>query len=887
MYISRLNLRAFGKFVHKKMYFGSKLNIIFGENETGKSTLHNFIEAMMYGFNDENDKFNKYKPWSSSLYKGTIEMGDGEDKYLISRDFLLGTIQIFKRTNETNEFIEDFSSPGEYFFNINKTSYENTISISQLGNKTEKELADELKNKIINLSSTKDEEISIDRIMQNLYAIKEQAGNVNNDKTLLGQYFLRLKDLEAARENTVNSKRQVMFLAMEKKKIQSKIHELNLKIDEKKKEMVNYELFLEKQKFMQAEPIKKEIDSINEELKLYKDKINNSSKEDYKEAVETESTLASMKNDRQRMLDEKEEWESDLQAYLLDLANNIPENYEIDKLNSNYEIYAENIEKLKNLNTKIESGKHNISSVNIEEINAFINDYKQTEEIISKIEINNSLADNHSYESMKSFKKINGIKSFLTGFAGTLLLLAAIVSVYGGYYYGTVYYYGGALILPSIILYIFSLRNKKKSIGAKKEIESMECEFADLKLINSQLIKDKENIVQRYSCENFDNMSEIFSKKSAEKSVYEEKNKLLNYDENKANEILEENNQLERSLKENLKNINMTLSKENILAVNDAYNRKDFIKSEINRLNINTEQISKDIIRLEKEINFEQKRYGMILNSNGAESIESFKESVDINEKYKELSNRKLYLENIMDNIIGSADYYELKNKTKNVMDTIKEVDRQNIQLSIFKMNEEKSKYIKSIDDIHKEIEDIEHNIRGLAEIEEEIDFYEEKINIFKNKIKIAEIAAEKIAKISDSIRGDFMPLLRKSISDNFSYLTGGKYTEVIIDEDMNISVTSKEEIDTKIELESLSGGTLDQLYLSLRIALSNILSGKYNIPLILDDSFVQYDSKRLKKSLEMLSKESERRQVILFTCQERETEMAKQMNIKFNYIKL
>ncbi len=174
-----------------------------------------------------------------------------------------------------------------------------------------------------------------------------------------------------------------------------------------------------------------------------------------------------------------------------------------------------------------------------------------------------------------------------------------------------------------------------------------------------------------------------------------------------------------------------------------------------------------------------------------------------------------------------------------------------------------------------------------MAEIEEEINFYEEKISTFKNKIKVAEIAAEKITKISDSIKGNFMPLLRKSISDNFAYLTGEKYKSVDIDEDMNITVMSEEENDRKINLESLSGGTLDQLYLSLRIALSNILSGNNNIPLILDDSFVQYDSKRLKKSLEMLSRESERRQVILFTCQEREAELSKQMNIKFNYIKL
>ncbi len=194
---------------------------------------------------------------------------------------------------------------------------------------------------------------------------------------------------------------------------------------------------------------------------------------------------------------------------------------------------------------------------------------------------------------------------------------------------------------------------------------------------------------------------------------------------------------------------------------------------------------------------------------------------------------------------------------------------------------------MESVDNILKEIDEIESNARNLAEIEEEIDFYENKINAFKQKIKVVEVAADRIIKISDSIKGDFMPLLRKSISDNFSYLTGGRYSEVLIDENMNIAVVEEDNKDRKIELESLSGGTLDQMYLSLRIGLGNILSGNQNIPLIFDDSFVQYDTRRLKNSLEMLAKESERRQIILFTCQEREAELTKQMNIKFNYIKL
>lgn len=415
----------------------------------------------------------------------------------------------------------------------------------------------------------------------------------------------------------------------------------------------------------------------------------------------------------------------------------------------------------------------------------------------------------------------------------------------------------------------------------------MECEYADYTLTTNKLLEQKEEIIKEHSCQDFDAMAGLYQNKSIERDLYQEKVKLLNYDEKAYNDVLEENKAREKDLEKILSKFNLSLSEDNIIDLNQAYQRKDMIAAQIESLRNKIQQISHDIIRLDKEINFEERRFEMILKANGVDDIEAFKKAVDLCDRYAGLMQQKEYNEKILGNILGPLDYQELEIRTLNVRDELKEIDKDEIQVGIFRLNEEKNRLENSISDIHKEIEDLEKNTRSLTEIEEEIDFYEEKISTFKNKIKIAEIAAEKISKISDSIKGDFMPLLKKSISDNFAYLTGDKYYMVDIDENMNISVMSREDQDRKIELENLSGGTLDQLYLSLRLALSNILSGNNNIPLILDDSFVQYDTRRLKKSLEMLSRESERRQVILFTCQEREADLSKQMNIRFNYIKL
>lgn len=899
MYINKLHLRAFGKFTYKRIYFGNKFNIIYGENEAGKSTIHNFIEAMLYGYDeDENGevKYNKYKPWNSMLYKGSLGMSNKTgDKYIVSKDFTLGTIQVFKKDssdkNEPEMIEEEISCPGEHFFNINKVSFCNTVSVRQLGNKTEKELANELKNKIINLSKTRDESISMERIMGRLNSIKDEAGSENNDKTLLGQYSLRLSELQNARENAINVSRQVMFLAMEKKKLGSKIQELDMRIEELKKQLSDYELSIEKQKFLKAEPIKKELDEINEKLSSYKyEEVIKYSKDDYNEAVSIENNLASMKNQRHTMMQEKEALESESEKLQADICNYVDEQFNLNNLNDNYKNYKENNSKIKNMKSKIFSGHDNIKNINIEEINRFIENYNKVEDINKKIEITKIFLDEKNYDIMKSFGKSCSIKSFFIMLMGTAFVGAGAYSCYIGYTNNIIeYYYGAGALLPAIICFISASRKSNKSKCAKKEIESMECEYADYTISMNQLESEKEEIVEQSGSDNFESMVELFQKKSTEKNVVEEKLRLLQYDEENLREIELENAELSKKM---IKSLNILkfdeISDENIKQANEAYHRKDTVKEEIVNLKSNIELLKQGLLKLDKEISFEEKRLEMILKACDMEDLESFKKAALQYDKYEELKNNRDYCENILNTIIGNEEFHKLKDKTKNVMlYEVKELDEQKYQLNIFKMNAEKAKLVEDIDNILKEIEDIEVNSRSLAEIEEEIDFYEYKISTFKRKIKVAEITAEKITKISDSIKGDFMPLLKRSISDNFAYLTGGKYNEVAIDEDMNITVLSEDNKDRNIDLESLSGGTLDQLYLSLRIALSNILSGNQNIPLIFDDSFVQYDSKRLNKSIEMLARESERRQVILFTCQEREAETAKQMNIKFNYIKL
>ena len=150
----------------------------------------------------------------------------------------------------------------------------------------------------------------------------------------------------------------------------------------------------------------------------------------------------------------------------------------------------------------------------------------------------------------------------------------------------------------------------------------------------------------------------------------------------------------------------------------------------------------------------------------------------------------------------------------------------------------------------------------------------------------IVDLAKENIIETSIKIKEEFMPELEKNLNKYFKILTSDKYEEINISENFNISVkdTEKEE---QIDISSLSLGTIDQIYFSLRFGLINLMFNSSEIPIILDDCFTQYDDERLKNALDILVKIKEQYQVILFTCHKREEQILEDLGVEFNLINL
>ena len=110
-----------------------------------------------------------------------------------------------------------------------------------------------------------------------------------------------------------------------------------------------------------------------------------------------------------------------------------------------------------------------------------------------------------------------------------------------------------------------------------------------------------------------------------------------------------------------------------------------------------------------------------------------------------------------------------------------------------------------------------------------------------------------------------------KSLFKLFSAITGGRYDRVLLSRDFSLSAEpAGDPVGRSVRL--LSQGAADQLYLAVRLAICDmVLPADKRVPLILDDALVTFDDERLHAALDYLLEESQRRQILLFTCQKRE----------------
>ena len=132
-------------------------------------------------------------------------------------------------------------------------------------------------------------------------------------------------------------------------------------------------------------------------------------------------------------------------------------------------------------------------------------------------------------------------------------------------------------------------------------------------------------------------------------------------------------------------------------------------------------------------------------------------------------------------------------------------------------------------------------------------------------------LALDALHSANTTLQNRFSPELGRRAAEIFFQMTGSGWSSIQLDREFHLSAGQGDD-PTRRSVQLLSAGTADQLYLATRLAVCEmVLPPEQNAPLILDDALITFDDERLRKTLDYLARLGERRQILLFTCQNRE----------------
>ena len=278
-----------------------------------------------------------------------------------------------------------------------------------------------------------------------------------------------------------------------------------------------------------------------------------------------------------------------------------------------------------------------------------------------------------------------------------------------------------------------------------------------------------------------------------------------------------------------------TLVLEYIIKINKIKRNKDLQKNKIDLLNTKIDFLQKQKNDIEQDIKREK------------DNLE--KEKEEIKNKY-------------------NIELYDIENSKNDLEEITSRINEEKIKLNTLEV-EEKS---------------IVNKLEDLIKLEEEFATIHEHLKEIEQKNYEINLAKDFLEKAYEKMKKNITPKFTFNLSENIKNITNGKYTNINVNDENGLIVEIQN--GEYIPAERLSIGTIDQLYLSLRISMIEEIS-KEKMPIILDEAFAYFDDERLENILKYLTQKYKQHQLIIFTCTNREKKILDKLNCIYNSVEL
>lgn len=248
MIIKKIKIKNFGKFKNKNLDFSPGVQVVYGPNEAGKSTLMELIKLMLYSrrkgaSTSSEDKVlrSKFSPWDKSPMCAVMEFSHEGSDYVLQKEIhessVLKDVTVFQNLSSgQNVDLGKRQEVGEYLFSLDLASFERGSFIENLGKsgfENIKTSDDSILNKMLNLSQTGETEVCAVKVMARLdQAIKEmekargKSGKIPSLKNKIAEIkneIQTFKEEEKANFELLEKSAEIKKLMAEKKEIEAKI----------------------------------------------------------------------------------------------------------------------------------------------------------------------------------------------------------------------------------------------------------------------------------------------------------------------------------------------------------------------------------------------------------------------------------------------------------------------------------------------------------------------------------------------------------------------------------------------------------------------------------------------------------------------------------------
>jgi uncharacterized protein YhaN len=768
MIIEKIHIKSFGMLTDFVLELSPTINVIEGENESGKSTIAAFIKYMLYGFDNDTspdmlDERNKRVNWSSGSAEGMMYVNVKDKRYLITRS----TVRV--ENGGRVSFKEDMSitdletgalafgkvPAGEVFFGVDSSLFDNTAYIGQIGDSAISERS--VKESIENILFSGSEKINNQRAASKISVKMENLLHKGGEGGVIYDLMRRGDDFEATYDKANEINKQIL----EK---EARLHEIKAERQsqqEKKDTLTDLDFCYRNVQIINS------FDKLHESEELYSKKC-----EEYTAFV-TKNTKNGFSPSSQ---------------YLTDISE---ARRGVDTAYRNIAVANEAYETQKN-------------AVGI------------TRDIENSIALSDSMGKEDEVLSKARGIRKNQIKNVLAmAGAGVVAILSLIFEF--------VLTNGFSNTLPVVAFALTA------TLGLGSALTMMV-----FFLKNSQRLRELQN---KFSTESY---KELLSRIDVIAKARDKRDRLLKSIDD-ARVALE-------NAKTCYDDAKVTLL-ETVLRWGE-----EFPSSNLNQFLDSLEDKVRVFLAEEKQLLDERMELEIRVRT------------------LREQLNGKSEID-----IRGQVPPFKRK--------VLLEVPHEEILLGISQCEEAIAEQNRLAEEVENELSVLKMNAQDPSVIYAKIDTNEAKIEDLRTQHRAYYYALRAIETASDRLREEISPRLAEFSTDLMGIMTNKKYTDISVDDGLKLSFKNYDGNDKSVEY--LSGGTRDLTYVSLRMALIDMLYSE-KPPVCYDESFAHQDNVRAKCMMEAIKHlANQGYQSIIFTCRQRESNLAKEKDASARLIKI